>query len=127
MMFFIGLISWLSMLIINTNNIITDQNSLQKVIKEEINDLKLSTTKIENFDSNRLLSLSDIEKLKDFQIDHEPQLIYKVWFLGIWVLDPQRGLRLQEIHLQAIMFFMASGLKMHKVRMLLQAYELLIL
>ena len=66
---FVGLIGWLSAIIIKTNNIIADQNSLQKIINKEIDDLKLSTTKLENFDSNRLLSISDIEKLKTFQND----------------------------------------------------------
>tara|TARA_A100001011_G_scaffold400848_1_gene519824 strand:- start:3364 stop:4023 length:660 start_codon:yes stop_codon:yes gene_type:complete len=64
---FLSLIVWLSLLIIRTNNILNDQISLQAIISKEIDNLKLSTTKIENFDSNRLLSISDIEKLKGFQ------------------------------------------------------------
>ena len=66
---FLALIVSLSILIINVNNVIDDQKTLQSLIKKEINNLKASTADIEGFDSDRLLSINDIERLKTFQND----------------------------------------------------------
>ena len=64
---FLCLIITLSVLIINVNTIIRDQNNLKKTINEQTQILKSSTSDIEGFDSDRLLSINDIEKLNTFQ------------------------------------------------------------
>ena len=61
---FLGLITWQSILIINSNNLKTDENLLIKNIKDEIKEMKVS---LKNFDEKRSLTPEDIEKLKMFQ------------------------------------------------------------
>ena len=66
---FLCLIITLSVLITNVNTVIKDQSKLKKTINNQTEILKSSTSNIEGFDSDRLLSINDIEKLNKFQND----------------------------------------------------------
>ena len=65
MTLFLILITWQSIIISRANDIIADQKNVKKYIKKE-------TAKIgdgENSQSNRKISIEDIEKLKDFHME----------------------------------------------------------